>query len=70
MPFFPRFATKGSRKNNFTESALGFRLGPVDFEEQKAQYNSGLFQGIGSLESAENDLKMRYRNVTLFLSKP
>jgi len=24
-------------KNNFTELALGFRLGSVDFKEQKAQ---------------------------------
>jgi len=28
---------KGSRKNNFTESALIFRLGSVDIKEQKAQ---------------------------------
>jgi len=27
--------TKGSRKNNFTELALIFRLGLVDFKEQK-----------------------------------
>jgi hypothetical protein len=28
---------KGSRKNNFTLLALRFRLGLVDFKEQKAQ---------------------------------
>ena len=29
--------TQGSRKNNFTFLALRFRLGLVDFKEQKAQ---------------------------------
>ena len=31
------FIHKGSRKNNFTFLALRFRLGLVDFKEQKAQ---------------------------------
>ena len=29
--------TKGSLRNKFTELALGFRLGSVDFKEQKVQ---------------------------------
>jgi len=32
-----RCGVKGSRKNKFTFLALRFRLGLVDFKEQKAQ---------------------------------
>ena len=38
--------------------------------KSKRRSNSWLFQGFCFLKSAENDLKMRYRNVKLFLREP
>ena len=48
---------KGSRKNNFAEFSLRFRLNLVDLTELSHR-NSELFRGLRERRSAEDGLKM------------
>jgi hypothetical protein len=55
---YHRRTANGSRKNNFTEFSLRFRLDLADLNE-RSHRNSNLFRGLHERRSTEDDLKIR-----------
>ena len=64
-----KLSTKGSRKNNFTEWALGFGSDLADPIEQNRRH-SRLCRGFASEVSGKDGRKPRWQNVKLFLREP
>ena len=62
-------SSKGSRKNNFTEWALGFGSDLADPIEQNRRH-SRLCCGFASEVSGKDGRKPRWQNVKLFLREP
>jgi len=69
LPRFISLWTKGSRKNNFTEWALGFGSDLADPIEQNRRH-SRLCRGFASEVSGKDGRKPRWQNVKLFLREP